>query len=81
VELFLTGTRDLLEGSFNILNINKTTVFDFNSTLRSESGLVKGGILNIPFIVGEANATEIRSIFWIHELNDVDAARQLIKTQ
>ncbi|MDE0002700.1 MAG: heme-binding protein [Rhodospirillaceae bacterium] len=64
-----TGTLDLLQEAFTGFDIRKTTVFDFNSAHTSETGPVHGGVLNIPFIVDQANATEVRSIFWIHELN------------
>lgn len=54
----------------NLLRINpvmnhvkRSTILDFDSTLAT------GGIVNIPFIVQQANATEMRSIFWIHELD------------
>lgn len=49
------------------LNIVRSTVLDFDTTLQT------GGIINIPFITETANATEMRSIFWIHELSDLDA--------
>ena len=68
-----TSTLDLLQDAFNSLRIKKTTVFDFDSKLESNAGPVRGGIVNIPFVIAEANATEIRSIFWIHELEQADA--------
>lgn len=67
-----TNTLDLLSNAFNTLSIKRTTIFDFDSARTSGTGVARGGILNIPFIVAEANATEIRSIFWIHELNQTD---------
>jgi hypothetical protein len=57
---------NLLRQGLSGLNINRTMVLDFDSTVQS------GGILNIPFVIAEANPTEMRSIFWIHELNDLD---------
>lgn len=57
---------DLLEQATDALPIVRSTVFDFDTTLET------GGILNIPFIVNTANASEMRSIFWIHELSDLD---------
>ena len=49
------------------LPIARSTVLDFDTTLET------GGIINIPFIKDTANATQMRSIFWIHELSDKDA--------
>lgn len=45
----------------------KTTTFKFSTTLET------GGIVNIPFIVKQANATEMESTFWISELDELDA--------
>ncbi|MBX9456233.1 MAG: hypothetical protein KL863_09550 [Rhizobium sp.] len=58
---------NLLRGAMTGFNVRHTMVLDFDTTVQS------GGILNIPFIVAEANATEMRSIFWIHELNELGA--------
>lgn len=59
-------TLNLLRLAAADLDIVRTMVLDFDTTVQS------GGILNIPFIVAEANATEMRSIFWLHELNALD---------
>lgn len=48
------------------MDIMRTTVLDFDTTVQT------GGIVNIPFIVAEANATEMKATFWIHELNERD---------
>lgn len=42
--------------------VRETTTLHFNTTFAT------GGIVNIPFIVAEANATAMESIFWIMEL-------------
>lgn len=42
--------------------ILETTVLDLDTTIE------QGGILNIPFVIDEANATGMRSIFWIHKV-------------
>lgn len=55
----------LIEAAAN-LPIVRSTVFDFDTTLET------GGILNIPFVTSTANATQMRSIFWLHELSDRD---------
>ena len=49
-------------------SIQRTTVLDLDTTTQT------AGIVNIPFIVDQADATEMRSIFWIHELDDTDDA-------
>jgi hypothetical protein len=48
------------------LPVVRSTVFDFDT----KNGT--GGVLNIPFIANTANATEMRSIFWLHELSETD---------
>jgi len=40
--------------------------------LALDTELATGGIVNIPFVVKQANATKMSSIFWIMELNDTD---------
>lgn len=57
----------------NLLRINpvlpkvvRSTVLDFDTEFAT------GGIVNIPFVVAQANATKMRSIFWIHELDEED---------
>lgn len=56
----------LLQDAAAGFNIVHSTVLDFDTTQET------GGILNIPFIVNTANASEMRSILWIHELADKD---------
>ena len=48
------------------VKIVKTTVLDVDSTLPT------GGVVNIPFIVRQANATVVKSTFWIQELDQKD---------
>ena len=57
----------------NLLRINpivpkivKSSVYDFDTTLGT------GGIENTPFIENQADASEMRSIFWVHELNETE---------
>lgn len=72
---------NLFEGLFDPVNPNellaranegveivRTTELDFDTTFGT------GGIHNIPFIVKQANATEMKSRFWIQELAELDAA-------
>lgn len=63
---FPSETTLLLKEALNGLRIKKTTTLDFNTQFETS------GIVNIPFIVNQANATAMHSIFWIHELNDAD---------
>lgn len=50
------------------LDIKRTTVLDLDTTTET------AGIVNIPFIVDQADATEMRSMFWIHELHETGDA-------
>ena len=58
--------NDLLEQANQGVNIVKTTVLDVDTTRES------GGIHNIPFVVKQANASEMKSTFWIQELAEKD---------
>ncbi len=55
-------------------NIVRTTVLEFDTTVAT------GGINNIPFIVEQANASEMKATFFIHELaeNDADGNPKLL---
>ena len=57
----------LLAEAINGMNIVKTTVLTVDTAVES------AGILNIPFIVKQANATQMKFTFWIEELADKDA--------
>jgi hypothetical protein len=58
---------DLLKAANQGINILRTT------TLTVDTEAEAGGIKNIPFIVKQANASSMRSTFWIQELADTDA--------
>ncbi len=58
--------NDLLEAANEGVEIEKTTVLDVDSTHPT------GGIVNIPFVVRQANATVMKSTFWIQELKEKD---------
>ena len=58
--------NDLLEAANQGVEIEKTTVLDVDTTRPT------GGIVNIPFIVRQANATVMKSTFWIQELKEKD---------
>jgi hypothetical protein len=58
--------NDLLEAANQGVEIERTTVLDVDSTRPT------GGITNIPFIVRQANATVMKSTFWIQELKEKD---------
>jgi hypothetical protein len=49
------------------LSIARTTELTFDTVAES------AGVINIPFVVTQANASELRSTFWIHELTEKDA--------
>ena len=46
------------------VKINRTTTLEVDTTLET------GGIVNIPFIVKQANAAAMKSTFWIQELDE-----------
>lgn len=48
-------------------NVLKTTTLEFDSSLPT------GGVINIPFVVKQANASAMKSTFWIQELAEKDA--------
>ena len=56
----------LLEAANHGVNIKKVTRLDVDTKIET------GGIVNIPFIVKQANATEMTSTFWIQELDEPD---------
>jgi hypothetical protein len=58
--------NDLLISANQGVKIVKTTILDVDTTRET------GGIHNIPFIVKQANATAMKSTFWIQELADKD---------
>jgi len=58
--------NDLLIEANKDLDIVKTTVLDVDTSRET------GGIHNIPFIVKQANASAMKSTFWIQELADKD---------
>lgn len=61
-----TKPNELLAQANQGVDIVKTTVLDLDTTLET------GGIHNIPFVVKQANASEMKSIFWIQELAEKD---------
>lgn len=66
---FPTDLNALLRLSNQGLNIKRTT------TLHVDSDIPTGGVVNIPFIVKQANATTMRSTFWISEIDDGENSR------
>jgi len=52
------------------VDIRRTTILDVDSTVET------GGVVNIPFIVKQANAASMKSTFWIQELKEKDSAGQ-----
>lgn len=61
-----TATHVLLELA------NKGVAVDRTTTLTVDTTNPTGGITNIPFVVRKANATVMKSIFWIQELAEKD---------
>lgn len=58
----------LLRLAVNGLDIARTTILHVDTTTQS------AGIHNIPFIERQADARRMVATFWIHELNELDAA-------
>jgi hypothetical protein len=58
-----TNPLDLLKKAVAGKKIRRTTTITLDTTLAS------GGINNIPFVVKQADATSMRAIFWIEELD------------
>lgn len=54
------------------LTIQQTTVLHVDSSVQS------AGIVNIPFVVAQADARRMVSTFWIHELVDAKGGRKLL---
>jgi hypothetical protein len=63
-----TDPTALLTAANQGVDIVRTTKLEFDTTVAS------GGINNIPFIVAQANASEMKATFWIQELAETDAA-------
>ena len=62
-----TNPQNLLDLANQGVNIVKTT------TLTVDTNNATGGIVNIPFVVKQANAASMKSTFWIQELADKDS--------
>lgn len=60
-----TEPEKLLQLANTGVDITKTTVLEFDSTLSS------GGVHNVPFVVKQANAVSMKSTFWISEIAPV----------
>ena len=56
------------------VNIVRTTKLEVDTTMQ------EAGIVNIPFIVKQANASDMKSTFWIQEIEETDANGKLKTT-
>jgi hypothetical protein len=63
-----TDPTALLKAANEGVDIVRTAKLEFDTTVAS------GGIHNIPFIVAQANASEMKATFWIQELAETDDA-------
>lgn len=63
---FPTNTNAILQFANPGSRVKKTTILHFDTKFD------KGGIINIPFVVREANATEMTATFWVMELERSD---------
>lgn len=62
-----TDPTALLTAANQGVDITRTTVLEFDTTVET------GGISNIPFVVKQANASEMKATFFIQELAETDA--------
>ncbi|MDF1793734.1 MAG: heme-binding protein [Thalassobaculaceae bacterium] len=72
----------LLELHNSTVEIEQTTVLHFDTTLGADLGAfgvteAASGIFNIPFVIKQANATQMTSTFWINELKGVTGEKRL----
>ena len=58
--------NDLLKKANEVVEITRTTILPVDTSVET------GGISNIPFVVKQANAAEMKSTFWIQELAEKD---------
>lgn len=61
------------ENANNLLNLGLPGNVLRTTELALDTEILEGGIVNIPFIVRQADAASMKSIFWIMELDEVDA--------
>jgi hypothetical protein len=61
-----TDPTALLKVANDDVTIVRTTILEFDTTVAT------GGISNIPFIVEQANASEMKATFFVHELAETD---------
>lgn len=61
-----TLPNELLAEANQGVDITRTTVLEVDTTIEG------AGIVNIPFIVKQANAADMKSTFWIQELAETD---------
>ena len=66
-----TDPTALLKAANQGVDIIRTTKLEFDSTVET------GGISNIPFVVRQANASEMKSTFWIQEVRREDGGTDL----
>lgn len=57
---------ELLKLALKGMNVRRTTVLEVDTAVQT------AGVLNIPFIVRQADARRMVSTFWIHELEETD---------
>jgi hypothetical protein len=65
-----TDPTALLTAANQGVNITRTTVLEFDTTVET------GGINNVPFVVKQANASEMKATFFIQELAETDESGQ-----
>ncbi|MEU8662601.1 heme-binding protein [Actinoplanes philippinensis] len=66
-----TDPTALLKAANQGVNIRQTTVLEFDSTVE------RAGISNIPFVVKQANASEMKATFFLQEIEEADGSVRL----
>lgn len=68
------GVFDPVHPNLLLREANKGVNIVETTTLAVDTSVESAGILNIPFIVKQANATEMQFTFWIEETDKKDAS-------
>lgn len=79
-----TRPNDLLkDGIPTEVEISEIIKLDFNTTtsVQMDEKVVQGGVINIPFVVKNADATEMHSIFWIVSGKDTKTGKDRLFLQ
>jgi len=74
---FLKNPNLALEDAILGQNIVKTVVLSISTKTSAGPSFTGGGVLNIPFLVSNANATQLDAVFWIETVQQPDGTQFL----